>query len=136
MKKVKWKWDYGVYVPLCPYCGELAYEKDHCSFCMNSYKWVDKSKDRSVKVGEYTVVQCSNKHIHIYKGEHMVLHASCTKRKSKRQLKKMVDFYKLSTTDEWLSEAEVLPYEFKGEAKMGEVEPHIEVVKEGANDER
>ena len=105
MKKVKWRWDWGCYVPLCPYCNELAYEKDFCTFCLKPYKWVDKSKDRKVVVGEYTVVQCSNKHIHIYKGERLVLHSQCTKRKSKRQLKKMVDFYKLTTSDEWLSKA-------------------------------
>ena len=105
MKKVKWKWDYGVYVPFCPYCNELAYEKDHCSFCLRPYKWVDKSKDRSVKVGEYTVVQTSSKSIYIYKDDRTVMHMSCTKRKSKRQLKKMVDFYKLTTSDEWLQEA-------------------------------
>ena len=105
MKKVKWRWDMGCYMSFCPYCGEPAYGEGGCVFCHREYKWVDKSKDRSVKVGEYTVVQCSNKHIHIYKGEHMVLHASCTKRKSKRQLKKMVDFYKLTTSDEWLQEA-------------------------------
>lgn len=104
-KKVKWRWDYGVYVPFCPYCNELAYEKDHCSFCLKPYKWVDKSKARKVVVGEYKVVQCSYKDIYIYKGEQWVMHMSCTKRKSKRQLKKMVDFYKMTTSDEWLNEA-------------------------------
>lgn len=91
-KKVKWRWDYGVYVPLCPYCNELAYEKDHCVFCEKEYKWVDKSKERMVTVGEYTVVQASNNHITIVKGDRRVMHASCTKRMSKRQLKKMVEW--------------------------------------------
>lgn len=93
-KKVKWRWDMGVYVPFCPYCDEFAYEEDCCVFCEKEYIWVDKSKDREVKVGEYTVVQASNKHISIYKGNRAVSHMSCTKRKSKRQLKKMVDLYK------------------------------------------
>lgn len=135
MKKVKWRWDSGCYVPLCPYCNELAYEKDHCVFCNKEYKWVDKSKERMVTVGEYTVVQASNNHITICKGDRRVMHLSCTKRKSKRQLKKMVDFYKLTTSDEWLSEAKVLPYEFKGKTKMGEVDPHIEVLTREATDE-
>ena len=92
MKKVKWRWDYGCYVPLCPYCNDYAYEKDHCVFCKKEYKWVDKSKTRTVTVGEYTIVQASNNHIHVYKGERMVLHISCTKKKSKRELKKFAAF--------------------------------------------
>jgi hypothetical protein len=135
-KKVKWRWDMGCYLPFCPYCGELAYEKDHCAFCEKEYKWVGKSKERIVTVGEYTVCQASNNHITIVKDGIMVLHASCTKRKSKRQLKKMVDLYKLITPDEVLSEAKVLPYEFKGKHKMGEVEPHIEILKREADDEQ
>jgi hypothetical protein len=93
MKKVKWRWEYGVYIPVCPYCYEFAYHKDKCEFCEKEYKWVDKSKDREVIVGEYTVVQASNHHIHIYKGERMVLHASCTKKKSRKELRKMVAAY-------------------------------------------
>ena len=93
MKKVKWRWDWECYVPLCPYCNELAYENDHCVFCKKEYKWVNKSKDRVVIVGEYTVVQTSNNHISITKDGRMVFHASCTKRKSKRNLKKMVQHY-------------------------------------------
>lgn len=93
MKKVKWRWDWGVNVPLCPYCNELAYEKDHCVFCEKEYKWVDKSKGRIVTVGEYTVVQASNKHIHVYKGEHMVMHISCAKKLSERKLKGYAIFY-------------------------------------------
>ncbi len=91
MKKVKWRWDYGCYVPLCPYCNDYAYEKDHCVFCKKEYKWVDKSKTRTVTVGEYTIVQTSNNHIHVYKGERMVLHISCTEKKSKWELKKFAD---------------------------------------------
>lgn len=88
MKKVKWRWDWGVYVPFCPYCDELAYEKDHCVFCMKEYKWVDKSKERIVTVDDYTIVQASNNHIHICKGERIVMHISCTKKMSKRKLRK------------------------------------------------
>ena len=101
MKKVKWRWEYDCYIPLCPYCNEITYGKDHCVFCSQPYKWVDKSKDRWVNVGEYTVVQVSNKHIHIYKGERLVLHAQCTKRKSKRQLKKMVKDYEEIVSDDF-----------------------------------
>ena len=87
MKKVKWRWDMGCYIAFCPYCNEPAYEKDYCVFCFKDYKWVDKSKERMVIVGDYTIIQASNKHIQVYKDGRMVFHASCTKRLSKRKLR-------------------------------------------------
>lgn len=103
MKKVKWSDEFGdgdLY-PMCPYCGEFAYEEDECVFCGKRYRWVEKRrKERSVKVGKYTVVQCGNNHIHIYKYERMVLHASCTKRMSKRRLRKQVKLYEMQTEKE------------------------------------
>jgi hypothetical protein len=87
MKKVKWCWDYEVYVPFCPFCNEPAYEKDHCVFCGKEYKWVNKSKARTVTVEDYTIVQASNNHIQVYKGERMVMHLPCTKKMSKRKLR-------------------------------------------------
>lgn len=99
MKKVKWQWDWEVFVPLCPYCNELAYEKDHCVFCKKEYKWKNKSKDRQVTVGEYTVVQASNNHISIFKDGRGVYYTSCTKKLSKRKLKGFVKFYEDLTND-------------------------------------
>ena len=92
MKTVKWlKEGDGGKFPFCPYCHEFAYEKDHCVFCGQKYKWREgRPKDR-----EYTVVQTTNNHISITKGERMVYHAQCTKRLSKRELKKHIDFYEL-----------------------------------------
>lgn len=101
MKKVKWRWDYDVYVPLCPYCNEPAYEKDHCIFCNKEYEWGDdKYKETIVNVGEYTVVQFTNNHIHVYKGERMVRHASCTKKMTEEELKEMVAHYEQIARDE------------------------------------
>lgn len=77
MKKVAWlaEVDGGKY-PFCPYCNEFAYEKDHCVFCGKKYKWREgRHKERAVTVGEYTVVQTTNNHISITKGDRMVYHA-------------------------------------------------------------
>lgn len=128
MKKVKWRWDMGCYVPLCPYCNELAYEKDHCVFCEKEYKWVDKSKERIITVGEYTVCQASNNHITIVKDDRMVMHVSCTKRKSKRQLKKMVELFTI---------LDDLPSDVKKEIKerAEQAEAVLSEKEEGATDE-
>lgn len=88
-KTVKWEWDYEVYVPLCPYCNELAYEKDKCVFCGKKYKWVEgEIKPTEIEHQGYTIVQCTNNHIHVYAPDgHMVFHAPCTVKKTEDELK-------------------------------------------------
>ncbi len=94
IKKVKWKWDYGVYVPFCPYCDEPAYEKEGCVFCKKPYQWVEgEYKPTEVTQGEYTVVQATNNHISIYKNGEFVFHASCTKKKTEEELLGFIKFY-------------------------------------------
>ncbi len=93
MKKVKWKWDFGVYVPFCPYCYEPAYEEDHCVFCGKKYKWVEgKVKPTVVEHNGYTIIQCTNNHIQIYKDNRIVMYASCTKKMTEDELKQQVAF--------------------------------------------
>lgn len=92
MKKVEWKWDWGVYVPLCPHCGELAYEKHRCVFCHKRYKWVEgEIKPTVVEDGEYTIIQATNNCIQVYKSGRIILHASCTKHLSEDELRKYAD---------------------------------------------
>jgi hypothetical protein len=96
MKKVKWDWDWGVYIPLCPYCNEPAYEKDHCVFCGKPYEWVEgKYKDTIVKQGEYTIIQATNNHISIYKNGEFVMHSQCNKKMTEKELLDQVKFYNL-----------------------------------------
>lgn len=91
MKKVNWKWDYGVYVPFCPYCNEPAYEKDHCCFCNKPYEWVDgEYKNTIVEVGKYTIVQATNNHISIYENGELISHISCTKKYTETELKELL----------------------------------------------
>ena len=102
MKKVKWRWDWGVYVPLCPHCDEPAYEKDHCVFCGKPYKWVEgKYKDTIVEQGEYTVIQATNNHISVYKNGKFVMHINCHKKMTEKELLEQIKFYEdLTVKDE------------------------------------
>lgn len=94
MKEVVWKWDYGVYVPFCPHCGEPAYEQESCVVCGKPYQWVEgEIRPTKVSCGEYTVVQATNNHIHIYKNEKKVLHSQCNKKMTEDELLKQIDFY-------------------------------------------
>lgn len=95
LKKVEWKWDWGVYVPLCPYCSELAYEEDHCIFCGKRYKWVDgEYKPAVVEHEGYKAVQASNNHVTIYKDGQMIMHSSCKVKKTEDELKADIEFVK------------------------------------------
>ena len=96
MKNIVWRWDRGVYVPFCPYCDEVAYDKTKCVFCEKPYKWArGKHKPTVIEVGEYTVVQATNNHISIYKNGRFVYHASCTKKKTEDELKEQVKLYEM-----------------------------------------
>lgn len=97
VKKIVWRKEYGEGLyPFCPYCGEFAYEQDKCHFCGKPYKWVkNPAPPRVVEVDGHKVVQASDNHIHIYDPEgRFVCHMSCTKKKTKRQLKKYYELYK------------------------------------------
>ena len=94
IKEVEWMWEYGVYIPFCPYCGEPAYEKDSCYFCGKPYKYVEgEYKPTEVQCGEYTVVQNTNNHIHIYKDDSMVMHIQCTVKKTEEEFSIFWDIY-------------------------------------------
>ena len=93
-KKVVWRWEYGVYVPFCPYCDEPAYEHDACCFCGKPYEYVDgEYKPKEVSKGEYTIVQSTNNHICLYKDGHMVMHAASTKSFTEEELLQHIERY-------------------------------------------
>lgn len=90
MKIVNWKWDYGVYVPFCPYCDEPAYEKERCVFCGKEYGWVEgEHKPTVVEEGDYTIVQSTNNHISIYEKGELVSHISCTEKCTEEELREL-----------------------------------------------
>lgn len=89
MKKVKWRWDYGVYAPFCPYCDDIIYDnKEKCAVCGKPYEWVEpKYKDTVIEEGEYTIIQATNKHITIYQNGELILHAHYTKKLTCEELR-------------------------------------------------
>lgn len=89
MKKVKWRWDWGVYVPFCPYCDEPAYVKDQCAFCGRKYKWVDGKYKPTVAVHKgYRAIQSTNNDITIYDEDgDLVIHSACGRKYTEDELK-------------------------------------------------
>lgn len=96
MKKVKWKWDFGVYVPFCPSCGEPAYGKEACAFCGKKYKWVDGKYIPTVVVHEgYKAVQSTNNDITVYDEDGVfVSHSPCGSKYTEEELKTHIECVK------------------------------------------
>ena len=95
MRKVKWKWDHGIFVPFCPYCKEPAYDKHQCKFCGRKYEWVEgKQQPTVVEHDGYTIIQCLNNHIQVYKNGSLAMHINCTQKMSVEQLKTIVSLHK------------------------------------------
>ena len=87
IKPVIWKWDYGVYVPFCPYCDEPAYEKDRCFSCGKSYEWTDgEIEPTTVSCGEHTAIQATNNHISVLKKGALVSHICCNRKLTEEEL--------------------------------------------------
>lgn len=96
VKKVIWRWDYGVYMPFCPNCDDILYVPEKaCRSCKQAIEWTEpKYKETVVEIDEYTVVQATNNHISIYENGKFVFHASCRKKMTETELKDMVEIYK------------------------------------------
>ena len=91
MKDVIWRWDYGLCMPFCPYCDEPAYDEEQCFSCGRKYNYTESPvKNTRVEVGEYTIIQLTNKALYICKGDRIVMHASCAKKMTEDELKEFV----------------------------------------------
>lgn len=92
MGKVIWRWEYGVYVPFCPYCDEPAYDKDRCVFCGREYEYTEgEYKPTEVLYKGYTAFQSTNNHITIYKNGETISHISCDSKMTESELLKMIE---------------------------------------------
>ncbi len=87
VKPVKWKWDWGAYLPFCPYCDEPAYDDEWCFNCHKKYKMVEgEFKDVIVTDGEWSAVSTPGKSLFIYHKGQTIAHASCTKQFTEEEL--------------------------------------------------
>lgn len=96
LKKVNWRWDWGVYAPFCPYCDEPAYSEDHCVFCQKKYKWRrGRRKPTLVEHEGYKALQDTNNHISVYDEDgKIVMHSSCNRKFTENELKTHIEFVK------------------------------------------
>ena len=93
IKRIVWRREFGGEYPFCPYCNEYACEQDHCVFCGKKYEWVEGSaKPTVVEHNGYTIFQCTNNDIQIYKDNRIVLYASCAKKMTEEELKGQIAF--------------------------------------------
>lgn len=76
VKKVIWIWDWGVLIPVCPTCKELAYEDDRCVFCGQPYLMTPKPiEDAVVRYKQYMAVKVGGADcVNIYKDDKLVCH--------------------------------------------------------------
>lgn len=96
--KIKYYWDWGVYIGHCPMCNEVAYENTHCVFCgcefeeltedeVNELK--EKNHEYEVTYENITLHQICNS-IYKYVDGKLVSHSSLAKPYTKEQLEGMV----------------------------------------------
>ncbi|MGN1337370.1 MAG: hypothetical protein ACI4WW_02730 [Candidatus Coprovivens sp.] len=55
--KIVYEYEWGMFIPVCPFCKESVYEKDHCVFCKAKLEQPTEEEQEEVKKAnhEYTV---------------------------------------------------------------------------------
>ena len=111
-KEIKWQKEYCytsddfMVVPICPSCGEPAYEKDECVFCHQKFIWVDKPKeyeDNIAVIGDWVATQIYGSwSVYIEHQGKLIVHATFYDKLSKQELtnflQRQIDAY-----NEWQS---------------------------------
>ena len=103
IKDIVWVKDYCytsddfMLIPVCPSCNELAYGENECVFCHQKYRYIPKPRgyeDTVITIGEWEICQVYGSWgVYITHNGQMVIHASCSKKLSKKKLKDWLEQY-------------------------------------------
>ena len=97
IKDIKWQIEYGMIVPVCPSCHELAYEENECVFCHQKYRYTPKPKgyeDKVVSKGGWTITQVYGSWgVYIEHNGKLIIHASCKGQLSDEELERWITAY-------------------------------------------
>lgn len=97
--KINFYEDWGVYIGHCPFCDELAYEKDHCVFCGAEFEELteediqkEKEENHEIEVSKNgrTLHQVGNS-VYEYCNGQFVSHWSCSRPHTKEELEEMLN---------------------------------------------
>ena len=102
-KEVKWQKEYCytsddfMVVPVCPSCGEFAYEENECVFCHQKFIYTPIPKEYEstiITIGEWTITQVYGSWgVYIEHNGKEIMHTSCAKKLSKNKLKEWLKTY-------------------------------------------
>ena len=96
--KIKYWYDWGVYIGHCPLCSEVAYEPTHCVFCGCEFEEPTEEEIKAKKEAnqEYTVT-CGNvtlkqicTSLYKYVDGKLISHSSLSKPYTKEELERLV----------------------------------------------
>lgn len=80
--------------PVCPHCGEIAYNDNECVFCGGKYEIETPPGTRTIKIVRdgYTITQGRDHHVMVCneRGE-MVMHARCLRAFTVQELEELWD---------------------------------------------
>jgi len=97
--KVKYYYDYGVYIGHCPLCNEVAYEDTHCVFCGCEFEELsaddilkirEANHEYTVTKGNITLHQVCNS-LYEFRDGKLISHSSLSKPYTKEELEKMIE---------------------------------------------
>ncbi len=97
--KIKYWYDWGIYIGHCPLCSEVAYEPTHCVFCGCEFEELsaddilkirEANHDIEVTKGNITLHQVCNS-LYEFRDGNLVSHSSLAEPLTKEELEKMIE---------------------------------------------
>ena len=54
--KIEYSYEYGMFIPVCPFCKELAYEEQQCVFCGADFEQPTKEEQEEIKKANHEFI--------------------------------------------------------------------------------